>query len=259
MEEQVLFFTSQGKSLRLLRQMARTPARHLILVLPESLGRLQVNLFLRLVRRQRARQAGALTVVSSNRQARILAEQMGFASAATLDEARDLLPVRTAPARRRERLALAPASTTSLAATTSPPEPSSISPHAHLEHLLREGYLPNPAALPSLEEEAEAQRAAREEDARRSRLTYEIADERTTTLAQEESEEHEAQIIATILKTSHPFPPPEAPDAQPPPVPQHQPDSPPSAGDSGQEQESGTLRAEQSHETQAPGTNNPKP
>ncbi|HEY7128007.1 MAG TPA: hypothetical protein VH540_29025 [Ktedonobacterales bacterium] len=273
MEEQVLFFTSQGKSLRLLQQMARSSARHLILVLPEDLGRLQVNLFLRLVRRQNAGQARALTVVSGNRQARLLAEQIGFASAATLDEARGLLPGHAPTTRRPSRQPLAPAVfprlqplgtaasppalPTSPGSKTSLPHPASVGPHAHLEHLLREGYLSNPAAIPSLEEEA--QHAAREEDARRSRLTYEIADERTPTLAQEESEEHEAQIVSTILKTSHPLPVPEAPGAQPSALPQQQPDSTQSPEDSGQGQGSGTLHAEHRPDEQAPGTNTPKP
>ncbi len=273
MEEQVLFFTSQGKSLRLLQQMARGGTRHLILVFPEDLGRLQMNLFLRLVRRRIAGQAHPLTVVSGNRQARILAEQLGFASAVTLDEARGVLPGKTPTPSRSSRQSLTSATFPRLpalgtdaspsappaspASAAAPSLPASIGPNTHLEHLLRGGYLPNPAAIPSLEEEA--QRAAREEDAHRSRLIYEIADEHTPTLAQEESEEHEAQIISTILKTSHPLSAPEAPDAQPPPVPHNQTNFTQAAGASGSGQGSGTLRAEHNPDEQAPGTNNPKP
>jgi hypothetical protein len=238
MEEQIIFFTSPGQSLRLLQQMTHTSARHLLLVLPEQMSRLQVNLFLRLVRRQIAGQALLLTVVTSNRQARILAEQMGFASAATLDEAHGLAPGQAPTARHRSRHPLAPSAFPTLqpmrssdpahtlpqpalptsTASTTAPLPTPANPDTQPGHLLREGYLPNPAAIPSLEEEA--QRAAREEEAQRSRLSYEIADERTPLVAQEESEEHEAQIISTILKTSRSLTPPEAPDAQEPQAPQ---------------------------------------
>jgi hypothetical protein len=63
--------------------------------------------------------------------------------------------------------------------------------------MLVDGYLPNPAAIPDLEEEEE--RAEREE---RERLHYEIADENFSSQAQQEAEQHEEQIIARILKTS---------------------------------------------------------
>lgn len=239
MEEHILFFTSEQDCLRQLQQIAPASAGHLLLVLPEGLGRLRVNLFLRLVRRQIAGLALSLTVVSANRQARILAGQIGFASAATLDEALGVAPGASFTSRRRARQSLTPVSFPTLqplgasepapglpqptlpaasAATPASPAtpaftfPTLAGPGAHLERLLREGHLPNPAAIPSLEEEA--QRAGQEEEARHSRLSYEISDEHTPTLAQEEAEEHEAQIISTILKTSHPLPPPEAP--QPP-------------------------------------------
>jgi hypothetical protein len=69
---------------------------------------------------------------------------------------------------------------------------------ANLEAILVDGYLPNPAAMPGLEEEEE--QAEQEEH---ERLHYEIADENHPSQAQQEAEEHEARIIATILKTSN--------------------------------------------------------
>jgi hypothetical protein len=231
MEEQIIFFTSTAQSLRLLRQIVHTFACQLILVLPETMGRLQVSLFLRLIRRQTTGQPLILTIVSSNPQARILAEQIGFASAATLDEARGLMPDHAPTARRHSpqpptpaafptlqpqqpngpTSALSqPASPTTTASAPPPTLPTPADSTTDLSHLLREGYLPNPAAIPSLEEEA--QRAAREEEERRSRLSYEIADEHTPTPAQEEAEEHEAQIISTILKTSRSLTPSKTPN-----------------------------------------------
>lgn len=248
MEEHILFFTTEQESLRQLQQIAPVSAGHLLLVLPEGMDRLRVSLFLRLVRRQIAGLALSLTVVSGNRQARILAEQIGFASALTLDDARGLLPGAARTSRHHAHHSLTPATFPTLqplgtgeppsnlprptqpdACTPPPPAappastfPTPTAPGAYLERLLREGHLPNPAAIPSLEEEA--QRAAQEEEAQRSRLSYEITDAHTPTLAQQEAEEHEAQIISTILKTSHPLTPPEAPAAQQPPAPPHQAD-----------------------------------
>src|SRR5690242_946493 len=162
---------------------------------------------------------------------------MGFITAATLDDARGLAPGHAPTARRRLKqppIPLAfPALPSAPSASPTPDQPDTAAPDAAplaeapgrdaddtpLEELLREGRLSNPGAIPSLEEEA--QHAAREEEGQRSRLNYEIADEHTPTLIQQESEDHEDCTIATIRKTSLAPTPPAAPakaDPQPPPT-----------------------------------------
>jgi hypothetical protein len=238
--------------LQQVERLAGSGTRHLLLVLPTSLGKQQLGPLLRLVRQQLAGRAPSLCIVSESLLARLLAEQLGFASAATLDEARGLLPGQDPTTSRRPRQPLTPmafpalqraGSSASLPAHPGFPQPDppasqpamrhTTRPTAHLEQLLQAGYLPNPAASPSLEEEA--QRAASEETPL-ERLSYEISDPDSPSLAQQESEEHEAQIIATIRKPGlslppTPAPPPPAvpeppPTSQAPPTPSQTPDGP---------------------------------
>ncbi len=72
-------------------------------------------------------------------------------------------------------------------------------PSANLDAILVDGYLPNPAATPGLDEEEE--RTAGEEA---PRLHYEIADDTRPSQAQQAAEDHEARITARIRKTSAP-------------------------------------------------------
>jgi hypothetical protein len=72
-------------------------------------------------------------------------------------------------------------------------------PRANLEAILVDGYLPNPAATPGLDEEEE--RTAGEEA---QRFHYEISDDTRPSQAQQAAEDHEARLTARIRETSAP-------------------------------------------------------
>ncbi len=215
--EQVIFLHADEDSEETLSQLQHSLAQRLVLVAPAQMDRLRLSLLLRLARRQIIAQAGQLCVVSEDRLARLLAARMGFSVAATLDEYRGLTPGLRSSSRRYARRpptrsapsvfpspgavtpSLRPSEREASASGSQGPRPNVIreKPGANLAQMLEDGYLPNPAAIPGLEEEEE--RAAREE---RERLHYEIADEEAPSQAQQEAEQHEVRIIARILKTS---------------------------------------------------------
>jgi hypothetical protein len=184
MDEHIIFLTSQEQHLTLLHDLARTTARRLLLVFPEDLDRSRASLLLRLIRQQAGELALSLRVISADRQTRLLAEQIGFTTAATLDEARGLAPGRAPTSRPHAGPSSTPSPFPPLQplehsqpapdplAPANPPGqpvpsehrplpaqklPTAISGRSsqYLERLLRDGYLPNPSAIPSLEEEAQ--------------------------------------------------------------------------------------------------------
>jgi hypothetical protein len=228
--EQVIFLHANEDSEEALSQIQHSLAQRLVLVAPAHMDRLHLSLLLRLARRYTIAQARSLCLVSEDHLAQMLATRMGFATASTLDEYRGLKPGPLSARKPAHR------STTRLSASRPPIEasdapgplwreaaPSALwgqppavhreRPNANLERLLEDGYLPNPAATPDLEEEEE--RAEREEH---ERLHYEIADENHPSQAEQEAEQHEARIIARIRKTSQPgaLEPPPATPASPP-------------------------------------------
>ncbi len=202
--EQILFFhRDKERNDQVLSQALRTLAQRLVLVVPLSADRQRLSMLLRLIRRSASQRTQQLYLVSEDYLLRILAERMGYSVAATLDAYRGLKPGNARSTRKPARQT--PASP-SFPATR--PAPNLFSeqqqaparaqkPGAQLEAILVDGYLPNPGAIPSLEEEEE--RAEREEQ---ERLSYEIADENTPSQAEEEAEAHEESIVATIRKTS---------------------------------------------------------
>ncbi|HLV99817.1 MAG TPA: hypothetical protein VKT82_14190 [Ktedonobacterales bacterium] len=213
--EQVIFLHADEEGEETLNQMQHSLAQRLVLVAPAHMDRLRLSLLLRLARRYLIAQAKEVYLVSEDRLAQMLAARMGFAVAATLDEYRGLTPGPATHSRKRTtrpsaRLVFPPAPPPASAApsqqetaapslaggqTAAPPE----KPAANLEKMLVDGYLPNPAATPDLEEEAE--RAEREEY---ERLHYEIDEEQQPSRAQQEAESHEERIISRILRTSQP-------------------------------------------------------
>jgi hypothetical protein len=243
--EQVIFLHADEDSEATLSQMQRSLAQRLVLVAPAQMDRLRLSLLLRLARRYIGARAKYLCVISEDPLAQLLAKRMGFTVASTLDEYRGLAPrpgpssglryrpVQTRPAQPTPRPSIgeepspsgplpavptsgapgirqAPAAPASAPTGTRPEKPS-----ANLEKMLEDGYLPNPAATPDLEEEEEL--AAREEE--EERLFYEIDDEEPPSRAQQEAERHEEQITTRILTSrslgpAQPEPP--APASQPP-------------------------------------------
>lgn len=215
--EQVIFLHAHEDSEEALRQIRRSLSQRLVLVVPAQMDRLRLSLLLRLARRSIVVEAKQLCVVSEDRLARLLAIRMGFSAATSLDEYHGLTPRPGSSFRRRrsrpqslqprpiaDTPAAAPAPSGALwpiVPLSDSPEQRPVSPGerpgANLEKMLIDGYLPNPAATPDLEEEAE--RAEREEH---ERLFYEIDDEQPPSQAQQEAEQREAEIIARILKTS---------------------------------------------------------
>ncbi len=204
--EQILFFhRDKERNDQVLSQALHTLAQRLVLVVPLSTDRQRLSMLLRLIRRSASQRAQQLYLVSEDYLLRILAERMGYSVAATLDAYRGLKPGNAPSTRKPARQT--PASP-SFPATR--PAPNVFSgqrtpartqkPGAQLEAILVDGYLPNPGAIPSLEEEEE--RAERAERAEQERLSYEIADENTPSQAEEEAEAHEESIVATIRKTS---------------------------------------------------------
>src|SRR5579885_2411613 len=201
--EQILFFhRDKERNDQVLSQALHTLAQRLVLVVPLSTDRQRLSMLLRLIRRSASQRAQQLYLVSEDYLLRILAERMGYSVAATLDAYRGLKPGNAPSTRKPARQT--PASP-SFPATR--PAPNVFSgqrtpartqkPGAQLEAILVDGYLPNPGAIPSLEEEEE-----RAERAERERRSYEIADENTPSQAEEEAEAHEESIVATIRKTS---------------------------------------------------------
>jgi hypothetical protein len=226
--EQVIFLHAHEESEEALRQMRQSLSQRLVLVVPAQMDRLRLSLLLRLARRFIIAEARQLCVVSEDRLAQRLAIRMGFTAASSLDEYHGLKPRPGLSFRRRpSRLQTlqprpapdAPASSGALWPTPPPPDApeqrpglQGEKPRANLEEMLVDGYLQNPAALPDLEEEAE--REMREEHEEHERLYYEIDDEQPSQ-AQQEAEQHEAEIVARILSTSHlgtSSPEPSAPD-----------------------------------------------
>ena len=82
------------------------------------------------------------------------------------------------------------------ASQTSTFQRTTVKPGTNLDAILVDGYLPNPATIPGLDEEDE--RPAGEET---QHVPYEIADETHPSLAQQETEKHEAWITARIRTT----------------------------------------------------------
>ncbi len=206
--EQVIYLhpdADGGEALGLIRQ---SPAQRQVLVAPAQMDRLRLNMLLRLARRGAISQTKQLTVVSEDRRVRALAERMGYRVASNLDEYYGLKPASLFTSQQDQQQA-APLRAISPPAQQVSPPATHQKPSANLEKMLVDGYLPNPAATPDLEEEEE--QSEREE---LERLHYEIADENHPSQAQQEAEAHEDRIIATILKTSAlnaPNPPAEAP------------------------------------------------
>lgn len=232
--EQVIFLHADEESEETLSQIQKSLAQRLVLVAPAQMDRLHLSLLLRLARRYTIAQTKHLCVVSEDRLAQMLATRMSFAVASTLDEYRGLAPGRSPSFSKRRRRSPTPSQTldpdqpeeqSDLSAPlraeaprpSAPREPSAVLPEkpvANLKVMLVDGYLPNPAAFPDLEEEAE--QAERQEH---ERLYYEIDDEEQPSQAQQDVEQHEERIIARILKTSHlrASPPvPSAPAPEPP-------------------------------------------
>jgi hypothetical protein len=215
--EQVIFLHPDEESEETLSQMQCSLAQRLVLVAPTHIDRLRLSLLLRLARRYLIAQAKEVYLVSEDRLAQRLAARMGFAVASTLDEYRGLIPGPASPSRKRPNRpsaqqvfppsrppAAAPASANASRADASTARSSSgqitalpEKPGANLEKMLVDGYLPNPAATPDLDEEAE--RAEREEH---ERLHYEIDDEQQPSRAQQKAELDEERIISRILTTS---------------------------------------------------------
>lgn len=197
--EQRIFFHTDEEDEEILSQVQHSQAQRLVMVVPVPMDRSRLNMLLRLIRRSAAQHTQQLYLISEDHLLRILAERMGYLVAATLDAYRDITPEVAISPRKPDKRVSEPRST--LRPTTIPPEQGSPirgqKPGAQLEAMLVDGYLPNPAATPSLAEEEE--RAEREEQ---ERLRYEIADESVSSQAEQEAEAHEARIIATILKTS---------------------------------------------------------
>ncbi|HEY7349614.1 MAG TPA: hypothetical protein VH599_14965 [Ktedonobacterales bacterium] len=226
--EQVIFLHADEDNEDALSQIQQSLAQRLILVAPIQMDRLRLSLLLRLARRQVIAQARQLYLISEDRLAQMLATRLGYRVASTLDEYRGLTPHPSSSFRKYPRqaapiLPLAgsrpptpppawprtlPSEAALVDPSEPPPPPQRKKPSANLEKMLEDGYLPNPAAIPDLDEEEE--RAEREEP---ERLRYEIADENHPSQAQQEAEQHEEQIIARILRTSRLGAAPPAPPA----------------------------------------------
>jgi hypothetical protein len=231
--EQVIFLHADEEHQETLSQMQRSQAQRLVLVAPAQIDHLRLSLLLRLARRSSSAQQ--LYLVSEDRLARMLAQRMGFAVAATLDEYRGLVPgsgsaLRKRPSRPPARPALAAPRLPDAVLTSArsrlseaplpgtPDQPSAAlpeKPRANLEKLLVDGSLPNPAAMPDLEEEEELAEREEQERLREERLHYEIDDEQPPSRAQQKAEQHEEQIISRILKTSRSGAEPPEPPAPP--------------------------------------------
>lgn len=194
--EQVIFLHLDTDGREALGQIQHSPAQRLVLVAPTQMDRLRLNMLLRLARRATFAQVKQLSVVSENRLIRALAGRMGYLVASSLDEYHSLRPD-TVFSTRQDQQQAAPLRTLPSPTPQVLPSADRQKPAANLERMLVDGYLPNPAATPGLEEEEE--RAEREEY---ERLHYEIADENHPSQAQQEAEEHEDRIVARILKTS---------------------------------------------------------
>ncbi len=226
--EQVIFLHAHEDSEEALRQIRGSLSQRLVLVIPTQMDRMRLSLLLRLARRSIVIEAKQLCVVSEDRLAQVLAIRMGFSAAASLDEYHGLAP-RPGPSFRRRRSRPRTLQPRPMPDTAEAPAPSGLlwpivplpdaseqrpvssgeRPGANLEKMLVDGYLPNPAATPDLEEEAE--RAEREEH---ERLFYEIDDEQPPSSAQQEADQREAEIIARILQSgSLGAPAPEPPAA----------------------------------------------
>ncbi len=234
--EQVIFLHVDEEREETLSQMQRSTAQRLVLVAPARMDRLRLSLLLRLARRSLIAQAKEVCLVSEDRLARLLAERMGFAVAATLDEYRGLTPGQDSPTRKRASRpaarrafppsrppAAAPAAPASprpgAPAFSAPAETTAAQPEkpgANLDKMLVDGYLPNPAATPDLEEEQERAEWEEQERQRQERLHYEI-DEEQPSRAQQEAERHEERITFRILKTSQSEPSTTSPETNAPP------------------------------------------
>jgi hypothetical protein len=202
--EHIIFLHSDRESDQVLSQAQHSLAQRLVLVILTPTDRPRLSILLRLIRRLASQRAQQLYLVSEDHLLRILAEHMGYGVAITLDAYRGLTPGKAALSRKTvQRTSAAPSFPSARPAPhLSGQRPLSTltrtqKPGVRLDAVLVDGYLPNPGAMPSLEEEEE--RAEREEP---ERLRYEIADENALSQAQEEAEAHEASIIATIRKTS---------------------------------------------------------